>query len=84
MLQVENCDCVFHFNKASLADPNIPAWVLKAKGETYYVTHVTSNAPWSTKETPDNSHTKGSLKFKRVNVIIHEDNSAEIMKCQGA
>jgi len=54
--------------------------VLKAKGETYYVTHVTSNAPWSTKETPDNSHTKGSLKFKRVNVIIHEDNSAEIFE----
>lgn len=69
---------MFHFNKASLADPSVPSWVLKIKGESHYVTHVTSNAPWSTKETPDNSHTKGSLKFKRVNVTINDDKSADI------
>ena len=62
MLQVENCHVVFHFNKASIADPNIPMWVVKAKGQTYYVNHVTANAPWSTKETPDNPHTKGAIK----------------------
>ena len=70
---------VFHFNKASIADPNIPPWVLKTKGETYYVHHVTADAPWTTKETPDNPHTKGSLKFKNVDVVIDDDNCAEIL-----
>jgi hypothetical protein len=61
---------VFHFNKAHLSDPTIPMWVVKAKGETHYVNHVEADAPWSTKETPDNPHTKGSLKFKNVNLEI--------------
>jgi hypothetical protein len=73
---------VFHFNKAHLADPSIPAWVVKAKGETFYVKHVECNAPWSTKETPDNPHTKGSLKFRHVDVII-EDGNAEIAPERG-
>jgi hypothetical protein len=48
-------------------------WVLKTKGTTYQVKHVTANAPWTTKETPDNPSTKGSLKFKKVDVIIEND-----------
>jgi hypothetical protein len=56
-------------------------WVLKIKGESYYVNHVESNAPWSTKETPDNPSTKGSLKFKNVDVII-EDGCATINQSQ--
>jgi len=48
-------------------------WVLKAKGNTYYVKHVTSTVGWSTKETPNNPHTKGSLKFKNVSVDIVDD-----------
>jgi hypothetical protein len=41
-------------------------WVIKAKGETHYVDHVDVEAGvgFSTKETPDNPHTKGSIKFK--------------------
>lgn len=41
-------------------------WVLKVKGETHYVTHVTvePGVGFSTKETPDNPHTKGSIKLK--------------------
>jgi hypothetical protein len=41
-------------------------WTLKVKGESYYVTHVTvqPNVGFSTKETPDNPHTKGAIKFK--------------------
>jgi hypothetical protein len=41
-------------------------WTLKVKGESYYVTHVTvePGVGMSTKETPDNPHTKGALKFK--------------------
>ena len=49
-----------------LQDTNIPMWVIKAKGQTYYVDHLDmgSGIGFSTKETPDNPHTKGSLKFK--------------------
>jgi len=63
---------VFHFNKQSLIDTTIPPWVVKAKGQTFYVQHVECNAPWSTKETPDNPHTKGSLKMKNVDLVINE------------
>lgn len=57
---------MFHFNKANLQDPSIPMWVIKCKGETYYVNHVDvePGVGFSTKETPDNPHTKGSIKFK--------------------
>lgn len=47
-------------------------WVVKAKGKTHYVHHVQGNAPWSTKETPDNPSTKGSIKFKNVKLTIHD------------
>ena len=50
----------------SLQDPSIPMWVIKVKGETHYVDHVDVEAGvgFSTKETPDNPSTKGSIKFK--------------------
>jgi hypothetical protein len=63
---------VFHFNKAHVYDATIPPWVIKAKGVTYYVKHVECNAPWSTKETPENSHTKGSIKVKNVDIDISD------------
>lgn len=49
-----------------LQDANIPMWVIKVKGETHYVNHVDveSGVGFSTKETPMNQHTKGSIKFK--------------------
>ena len=53
-------------------------WVLKFHGETYYVNHVDAQLHWSTKETPDNSHTKGSLKFKNALVTINENNEATL------
>ena len=53
-------------------------WVLKFHGETYYVNHVDAQVPWSTKETPDNPHTKGSIKFKNVLVTIDEHNHATL------
>jgi len=55
-------------------------WVLKTHGETFYVDHVTSDMPWSTKETPDNSHTKGSIKVKEVLLQIDADNCAHLSK----
>lgn len=71
-------DLVFHFNKKHLTDPTIPMWVIKAKGETYYVNHVSADMPWSTKETPNNDSTKGSIKFKKCHLIIDDNNEATI------
>jgi hypothetical protein len=65
---------VFHFNKKHLQDATIPMWVIKHKGKTHYVHHVTSEVGFSTKETPDNPHTKGSIKFKG-NVEFYEEDS---------
>lgn len=74
-----NCkDLVFHFNKKHLSDTTIPMWVVKTKGETYYIHHLSSTAAWSTKETPDNDHTKGSIKFKNISLEITDDNEAII------
>ncbi len=73
-------DVVFHFNKKHLEDPSIPMWVLKTKGESYYVNHVDCSIPWSTKETPDNSHTKGSLKVKDCLLVIDDENNASLSK----
>ena len=71
---------VFHFNKKHLEDPTIPMWVVKTQGESFYVNHVTADMPWSTKETPDNPSTKGSIKFKDALLVIDEDNCATLSK----
>ena len=73
-------DVVFHFNKKHLEDQTIPMWVLKFHGETYYVEHVTCEIPWSTKETRDNPHTKGSIKVKDCLLTIDGENSATITR----
>lgn len=69
---------VFHFNKKHLEDPTIPMWVVKSQGKTYYVNHVTCSLPWTTKETPDNSATKGSIKIKNCLLAIDNSNDASI------
>lgn len=53
-------------------------WVLKAKGQTFYVDHVDCRVPWSTKETPDNHSTKGAIKIKNGTLTIDENNCAVI------
>ena len=53
-------------------------WVIKTHGESYYVNHVTSELNWTTKETPDNERTKGSIKFKECLLQIDPDNNATI------
>jgi hypothetical protein len=53
-------------------------WVIKTHGESFYVHHVTSELAWSTKETPTNSHTKGSIKFKECLLEIDSENNATI------
>ncbi len=61
-----------------MEDSTIPMWVVKFHGETYYVEHVDCDVPWSTKETPTNSHTKGSIKVKNVLLTIDDNNCAHI------
>jgi hypothetical protein len=62
-------------------DPTIPMWVIKCRGDTYYVDHVdvSPGVGFSTKETPDNPHTKGAIKFK-ANLTIEENNNIKIAK----
>jgi len=78
MLELACKSAVFHFNKKHLTDPTVPMWIIKASGKSYYLNHVTSNMPWSTKETIDNPHTKGSIKFKDVYMVIDDDNCATL------
>jgi len=78
MLEFACKDLVFHFNKKHLEDDTIPMWVLKFHGETYYINHVDCRVPWNTKETPDNNHTKGSIKIKDCLLTIDDENCAKI------
>ena len=65
---------VFHYNKAHNQDSTIPQWVVKTKGQTFYVNHLDSEVGFSTKETPGSSHTKGSLQFRGKLEIIQTEN----------
>ena len=69
---------MFHFNKKHLEDQTIPMWVLKFHGETLYVNHVDCQLPWSTKETPDNPSTKGSIKVKNALLRVNDNNEATL------
>ena len=71
---------MFHFNKGHLTNETIPMWVIKTHGVTMYVNHVTADIPWSTKETPGNEKTKGSIKFKKCKLTIDPDNNATISR----
>jgi len=63
---------VFHFNKAHNQDQSIPPWVVKHKGQSYYVNHINSTVGFSTKETPDSEHTKAAIMFRGKLEIIEE------------
>jgi len=56
-------------------------WVIKCRGDTYYVDHVdvAPGVGFSTKETPDNPSTKGSIKFK-ANLLIEKQDNITIAK----
>jgi len=69
---------VFSFNKKHLEGSTIPMWKITCKGNTYYVNHVDCQKGWSTKETPDNPHTKGAIKVKNCRLVIDETNTAII------
>lgn len=76
MLKQEKDIIVFHYNKKHNEDINIPPWIVKSKGETYYVHHldVADGIKWSTKETPENEHTKAALKIRGKLTLVTENN----------
>lgn len=65
------------YNKQHNLDTTIPPWIIKHKGTSYYVNHIESKLGFSTKETPLNEHTKGSIKFKG-SLKIENDNGNTI------
>jgi len=75
----EHAPVIFHYNKKHNEDPSVPCWILKVKGETHYVNHVeiSPGVGFSTKETPDNAHTKGAIKIKGK-LTLHENDLGEI------
>ena len=76
----EKNEIIFHFNKKHLEDINIPMWIIKTKGNSYYVNHVEvlKNIGFSTKETPDNKSTKGSIKL-RGSLKIEKNHKNELI-----
>lgn len=64
---------VFHYNKKHNEDSSIPMWVLKHKGQSFYVNHLNSKVGFSTKETSNNPSTKGSLLFRGRLKIYNEN-----------
>lgn len=78
--ETEKTRIVAHFNKAHNQDPaNIPPWVIKVKGQTFYVHHfeVDPGIGFSSKETPESPHTKASLLFKGCLTIYQTDGNIE-------
>lgn len=67
----------FHFNKGSIGNPDIPKWVIKAKGQTHYIHHIDANVAWSTRELAEGS-TLGMIRFKRAHVVIDENGVATL------
>ena len=66
---------IFHYNKKHNDDITIPPWVIKFKGETHYISHmdIDSGLGFSTKESPDNEHTKATLQIKGRLEIYEKD-----------
>lgn len=78
-LELTDCRNIdFHFNKKHLEYPNIPMWVLKAKGQTFYINHINANCPWTTKENPDHPSTKGLIRFRNCDLLIDKEGTATI------
>jgi len=55
-------------------------WVIKCRGDTHYVHHVdvSPGVGFSTKKTPNNPHTKGSIKIKGY-LTLEEDGDNNII-----
>jgi hypothetical protein len=75
---IQDCKTIdFHYNKGSTTFPSLPMWVVKAKGKSFYVHHVTANVPWSTRETPDGS-TRGMIRIRDASLRLTPEGEAII------
>lgn len=75
-LVFDKCQAVdFHFNKFSLEMPDVPMWVVKAKGKTFYVNHVDAKVPWTTRELADGP-TKGMIRLRNCRMEITKEGTA--------
>jgi hypothetical protein len=72
----------FHFNKGHLEFPDLPMWVVKAKGQTFYVDHVDARCHWTTREAPEGS-TKGMIRFRDCRLTISNRSAVIGMLDQG-
>jgi hypothetical protein len=81
-LVLENCPAIdFHFNKGSIEFPQLPAWVIKAKGQQFFVHHVDfSGATGTTRETPGHASTKGSIRFRRCTLALSPEGFATLTR----
>lgn len=69
----------FHFNKGAMEFPQIPMWVIKTRGQQFFISHFTADGvPWSTRELPDAKSTKGMLRFKNCTLTIDKEGNATI------
>jgi len=70
-LVMENCSSVdFYFNKAHLQYSDvIPRWIIRTKGETFYVHHIDSQIGWSSREL-DSGSTLGMIRLRKCRVEI--------------
>ena len=77
--KIENAVIVFHYNRKHNEDQSVPPWVLKVKGESYYVWHFTvePGVGFCTKETPDNPHTKAALKVRGTLTFVEVEGKLE-------
>lgn len=79
-LTIEAPSIDFHFNKISLEMPFMPAWTLKCRGKSYYVTHVDFDVVGTTRETPEHPSTKGSIRFRHATLELKPDGTATITR----
>lgn len=71
---------VFHYNKAHNTNSQIPPWVVKCKGQSFYINHmiISPGVGFSTKETPNNPHTKAALKVRgQLKLVEYDDGTTE-------
>ena len=67
----------FHFNKVVLEFPWMPKWVVKVKGQSYYVDHLESEVGFSTRELEEGS-TLGMIRFRNCEITLNREGIATL------
>lgn len=67
----------FSYNRGHNEFAFLPRWIVKAKGQTFYVDHIDSKVGFNTRELDEGS-TRGMLRFNRCVVHISEERIATI------